>query len=102
MALFSRKIECLNCGKNFKAKRESKRVVYCCSTYDNLGREHCERNAISEEDIVELVNKRFDRELSIEEIEEVVEHIEIQNRWQFKIRIKNDIPIIFGDNFIQF
>ena len=100
--LFSGKIKCKHCGKNFKGKKERTRRVYVCSTYDNYGK--CKREVVHQSDLIELLLRRYgdDFELTKSNIQNTVEEIVVEDSWTFKINLKNDKPIIFGDNFIQF
>lgn len=101
MVLFSKKIKCLNCGKNFKSKLErNKKRVYVCSNYDNYGK--CKREIIHQDFILELLDKRFEKRLSNEEIKEVVKSIEVKNKNEFVIHLENEEPIIFSSNYIQY
>lgn len=107
--LFSRKIKCAHCGSNFKSKKERKRRVYICSKYDNYGKEYCQRNVIDENLIVELLEKRYDEieneeyvNLTLEEKVDKVEEIYVKGKMEFKIYLKDGIPIEFSDNFIQY
>ena len=101
--LFSRKIKCKHCGKNYKGKKERGRRIYICSSYDN-GTGNCKREVLSEEDLVELLLRRYGKEFEItkENIQNTVENIIVEDKWTFTINLKNDKPIIFGDNFIQY
>ncbi|WP_445683491.1 zinc ribbon domain-containing protein [Sporosarcina sp. FSL W7-1283] len=101
-SLFYKKISCGNCQGNFKMKREGrhKKKVYVCSTYDNSKK--CQRNAISEAKLVELVNNRFRRELTEDEIREVVSEIVIYNKLHFDIILSEGSPISFHENGIVF
>lgn len=100
--LFSRKIKCLNCGKNYKAKRERQKISYVCGNYDNYGK--CKREVIKQQFLIDLLQRRYgkDFEISKDNIQEIVESVEIKNKETFTINLQNDIPIIFGDNFIQY
>lgn len=102
MILFSRKIKCKHCGKNFKAKKERGKRVYVCSSYDNYGT--CKREVIRQDDLIELLQRRYGEtfELTRSNIQNTVEEIIVEDKWTFEIKLKNDKPIIFGNNFIQF
>lgn len=100
--LFSRKIKCLHCGKNFKGKLQRGKRVYLCSTYDNYGT--CKRMVLKEDFLVELLQRRFgdDYDISKENIQESVEKIEVKENYLFTIHLKEGIPIEFEENYIQF
>ncbi|GIN23142.1 zinc ribbon domain-containing protein [Siminovitchia fordii] len=99
--LFSRKVKCKMCGKNMKGKLEKGVRKYVCSSYDNYSL--CQRTLIEEKSLRELIEKRHRREMSNEEISEIVDKIIVEDKHLFEIHLKNsDKPIIFGRNFIQF
>lgn len=100
--LFSRKIKCSYCGKNYKSKKERNKRVYVCSSYDNYGK--CKREVLHEDFLVELLVRRYGEEFKTtkENVQKTVEKIEVVDKWTFTIYLNNDKPIIFGDNFVQF
>lgn len=100
--LFSRKIKCAHCGKNFKGKLQRKKRVYVCSQYDNFGK--CRREVLSENILVELLIRRYgdNFEITKSNIQNIVEEIIVEDKLTFTIKLKNDKPIIFGNNFIQY
>lgn len=102
MILFSRKIKCAHCNKNFKAKKERGNRVYVCSTYDNYGK--CRREVMHQDELIYLLRKRYgeDFEITKENVQKTVEKIEVEDKWTFTIYLKNDRPIIYGDDFVQF
>jgi hypothetical protein len=99
-SLFYKKILCGKCGSNFKLKREKGTKRYVCSFYDNG--KGCKRNAIDETMLVSLVNKRYGRELSEEEIREVVVEVIIKNEIHFDIILSEGVPISFHEHGIVF
>lgn len=102
MILFSRKIKCAHCNRNFKAKKERGNRVYVCSTYDNYGK--CRREVMHQDELIYLLRKRYgeDFEITKENVQNTVEKIEVEDKWTFTIYLKNDRPIIYGDDFVQF
>lgn len=90
--LFSRLIKCKNCNRNFKSKKDGRKRFYICSTYDNYGKGKCERNQIDQDYLVELLERRFDKILTYEEIREEVEQIEV-NGDELIIYLNNQHPI---------
>lgn len=100
--LFSKKIKCYHCGGNYKAKLERGKRVYICSRYDNYGKDKCVRIPIREERILRIIQRRYDEQLKNEEVAKLVEQITVEDKYLFKIELKNDKPIIYGRNFIQF
>ncbi|WP_158442414.1 zinc ribbon domain-containing protein [Paenibacillus pini] len=51
--MFSKKIKCSSCGKNFKGIKERNKEKYICSSYSNYGK--CIRQVIEQNRIVYLV-----------------------------------------------
>lgn len=85
-----------------KFKKESG-GLYCCSTYDNYGKSHCDRVIVKEEFLKSLVCRRFEKELSDEEIREVIDHILVEDYLLLEIYFKNnEKPILLQGKFIQF
>lgn len=101
--LFSKKIKCANCNKNFKGKKQRGKRIYVCSSYDN-GVGDCDREAIYESELVELLTRRYggDFKVSGESVRKTVEKIVVKDKWNIKIDLKNDKPIVYSDSFIQF
>lgn len=104
MFVFKKKIRCKHCQGFFKRRynaRGKKNPVYICSRVDNYN--DCIRVTVSEEFLVGLINRRFQRELSNEEIREVVDKIIVEDRLLMEIHFTNgDDPILLKGNFIQF
>ena len=55
--LFSSKIRCLDCGKNYRGKTERKNKLYICSTYTKSGK--CYRFQIKENELLDVVDKHI-------------------------------------------
>ncbi|MFQ3543432.1 recombinase zinc beta ribbon domain-containing protein [Halobacillus rhizosphaerae] len=79
MSLFKGKIYCFTCNKKHKYKKRSKKPVYVCSKYDNYGSNACDRNQISEEEVVWLISGHFaigeidvTREFIIENVSHII------------------------------
>lgn len=100
-SLFYKLISCGNCGSNFKVKKERGVNRYVCSRYDN-GKDCKERVTIEEERLIKLLNKRFDRELTNEEIREVVVKIIVRSERLFDIHLTEGRPISFHERGIVF
>lgn len=98
MAMFSKLIICSRCGSRFKTKKERAKIKYICSRYDNKG--DCKRIPMHEEFLKEVIDHRFKRELTEEEIRENVLHIEVENKMLFKVYLKDQEPIVFEENRI--
>lgn len=74
MYLYSKKIKCVDCGNNYRGKKQRSVRVYICSGY-NTGKSDCERFAIKEDDIVDTVERH--RKIVGKESEVLL--IEVQN-----------------------
>lgn len=59
MSLFRGIVYCTECGKKHKYKKRAKKAVYVCSTYDNYGKTKCNRNQVSEDEILFLITGHF-------------------------------------------
>jgi hypothetical protein len=91
---------CGQCGSNFTKRKERKTVKYICSKYHNSG--ECIRIPIEEKLMVDLISNRFQRELSDEEIRDVVVEIVIKNELHFDIILSEGAPISFHEHGIVF
>lgn len=94
--LFSKLIICKNCLKRYKAKKDRKRF-YVCSTYDNLGKDYCERGKVDQDYLLELLERRFERRLTEDEIKKEVNQI-VTNGKEIVIYLENQQPIEIRDN----
>lgn len=104
MALYSKLVKCKYCGKNHKSKKERGKQKYICSTYDNYGKDKCERNLIEEEHLNFLIQHRFKMrglEFNKEVVKSQIENI-IISKEEIVINFYDDIPIIDKTNFTQF
>ena len=101
-SLFYKKIKCgiNNCGSNFKLKKERGTNRYICSYYDNG--KGCQRITIEEGKLVRLINKRYGKELTEDEIREVVVEIIIRSDKLFDIHLTEGVPISFHEKGIIF
>lgn len=91
MNIFKSKIVCTKCNKGYRKKVEKGKVKFICSGYHN--KTGCTvRNVISEEYLIEFINRRL-RAINKEEFEEklggVLDIIEMTDKQNFKI-IFND------------
>lgn len=53
--IFTGKIKCMNCGKNYKRKIYNKKIYWICQTYAEEGRNVCSSKQISEEILMSKV-----------------------------------------------
>ncbi len=47
-SVFTSKIRCVNCGKNYRRKITAYNVVWCCSTFNTKGKKYCASKVIPE------------------------------------------------------
>jgi hypothetical protein len=59
MYLFSGKIKCADCLKNYRGKRDREKEIYICNGYHNKN-SNCERNRIKEKYLVDLINRHIE------------------------------------------
>ena len=77
-SVFSRKIFCGCCGKNYNRKRNSVRVMWLCATFNNKGKKYCPTaKQIPEETLIDcccqvLNTLEFDENLFSEKIEKII------------------------------
>lgn len=99
---FRSKIICKNCGKKYRRKTEKGKFKFICGGYHN-GNGCKERIVINEEFIRGLINRRFQRELSDEELIGILDYIEIESDLIMEIHFTDgSIPILLKGSFIQF
>lgn len=104
--LFSRKIKCSHCSKYYKRKiegRVTKHNVYVCSLYDNKG--ECVRNAIHEDYLVELIERRLNKKLDRYDVEKYIQMIMIEQVDPYLLEIHftdEQETILFSRDFIRF
>ncbi|MFO1442771.1 zinc ribbon domain-containing protein [Bacillus sp. Bva_UNVM-123] len=97
----SKKCRCKHCGKNMKFKKERLVHKYICSSYDNYGK--CKRITIEEDFLKGLIQRRYQKEMTDQEIREVVDYIEIEDKLLLEIHFKDKTePILCKGTFIQF
>lgn len=99
---YKSKIHCSKCGKKYKKIVESNKVKFICSGYSN--KNGCtERTVISEEFIRGLINRRYQKELSDNELLDVLDYIVIENKLIMEIFFKDGSESIqLKGNFIRF
>ena len=101
-SLFNKKIKCLHCGSYFKKKNERSKVKYICSSYDNKG--ECIRIPIEEDFLVELIQKRLNKEVTREVVDEHVNEIIIEgiNPYLLEMQLNDQESILFSRDGIRF
>lgn len=99
-SLFNKKIKCGLCNFPAKKKQDRKIIKYLCSNYDNFG--NCQRNWIREDKLRLALFKRFRRDLTDEEIREVVIEVVFRSDTLFDIVLTEGKPISYYENGIIF
>lgn len=99
---FSKLCKCKKCMKTMKYKKRE--GLYCCSTYDNYGREQCDRIIVKEEFLKSLIFRRFRKEMTDQEIREVVDYVIVQDYLLLELHFKSteNEPILLHGSFVQF
>ena len=74
---FTGKIECGNCGKNYRRKVTTTRVVWICSTFDRDGKKECASKQIPDETLCSVTasvigSAEFDAELFEKQIKKII------------------------------
>lgn len=90
----------MKCGKNFKFKKERSNQNYICSTYDTKG--ECERILVSQDFFLELIERRYQKEFTKEEIQSMIEKIEVKDKYEFVIHFYEDEPIVSMNGQFRF
>mgnify|MGYP003553179156 CR=1 FL=1 len=101
-SIFSRKIKCQNCGSSFYKKVERGKTKYLCSKYNKTG--ECVRNTISEDFLVELIERRLGRKVNQEAIDKNIQMVMIENvdPILLEIHFYHQESILFSKDFIRF
>lgn len=99
---FRSKIICSKCQKKFLRKIEKNKVKFICGGYHT--KTGCtERVVVTEEFIRGLINRRFEKEVSDEELVEILDYILIEDALLMEIHFKKAMPpILLKGSFIQF
>ncbi|MGD7047105.1 hypothetical protein FZC83_02480 [Rossellomorea marisflavi] len=99
---FKSKIYCTKCNKKYRRKMEKGVEKFICGGYSK-GIGCTERIVIKGEFIRDLINRRYERVLTDEELEQVVERIDITDEIIMDIHFTDDQdPILLQGSFIQF
>jgi hypothetical protein len=99
-SLLKGKIRCKHCNGNFKKRKNRKKTVYLCSRVDNYG--DCKRVTLSEEFLLSTIKRRYNEDLSDEELVSKVEIIIVEDELLFEIKLIDQDPIIYGRNKIVY
>jgi hypothetical protein len=100
MSLFSKLIRCSLCNKNHKLKRQRSNNVYCCSTYDKLGKAYCQRLPVHEKVLIDYLELRNKEKPTEEYIQEKIDYILVSPN-RIEIFIKDESPIIATNRLID-
>lgn len=85
---FKSRVRCKKCGKNYMRKKEKGVNKLLCSGYHN--KNGCTERVIIEESLIrELINKRYDKEMSDSEISDVLDYIIIKNKYLMEIHFSD-------------
>lgn len=101
MYRFSLLIQCKKCGMSFKAKRERGKVKYVCSGYERYGKAFCGRHVIKEDELNDMIEFKFQRELSDKEIRCEIDRIYVMGKF-YEIFYKDGSTQLVQPNLIKF
>lgn len=101
MNRYSTLIQCKKCCKMFKTKKERGKVKYLCSGYERFGKTFCERAIIKEVQLDEMLEHKFERRLSDQEVREVIDRIYVDGKY-FEIFYNDGSKQLVQPNFIKF
>ena len=97
-SLFNRKLICVHCKGYFKKRTQRNKSIYLCSRVDNYG--DCKRIPVDEQFLISAIEKRVQRKLTHEEIRDMVDRVEIEDKLLFTIYLNDQEPIVYGRNQI--
>lgn len=97
---FTGKLICAGCGKHYRRKTRKNGVFWICSTYNALGKAHCDSKQIPESTLYELCadvlgTDNFDVQIFSEELQALKIHN--GNRIQFCFRDGSEADRIWSD-----
>ena len=55
-SVFTGKIRCADCGKNYRRKTTPYRIVWCCSTFNSRGKKYCPTSKVIPEETLKTVS----------------------------------------------
>lgn len=99
---FKSKIICKRCEKKYRSLTERGRKKFICGGYHN-GNGCSERIVIEEDFIRDLINRRYQKDMSNEDILIVLDYVIVENKRLMEIHFKDgSSPILLKGSFIQF
>jgi hypothetical protein len=101
MNRFSTLIQCKKCGKIFKVKIERKKIKYVCNGYERYGKEFCTRSAIKEETLNDMLERKFKRIITDQEVREQIKIIYVDGKF-FEIFYNDGSTQLVQPNLIKF
>lgn len=100
-SLFYKLIKCGLCQSNYKSRMNRNKKCYVCSKASNYGT--CEFRPVEEEFIKNLIERRFQRKMSDEEIREVTKQIVITDKWDIEVYFNEiDDPVLIKGTFMKY
>lgn len=88
--IFTSKIECGICGKNYKHKNRSGRITWVCSKHDKYGNEGCSAKPIYEDVIIKSLNEVLEmRNFNESKFNQEVDKIKIEKDRRIVFLLKN-------------
>jgi hypothetical protein len=94
-------IICGECHKRYRGKKFRDKQKYICNTRSLKGKEFCQCNPISEEELDFYIDMKYERELTSEEIQEEIKEI-VMYLDKFEIRYKDGYVQSYNQSVINF
>ena len=99
--LFKGKIICQYCKKRMRGKLARKKRIYVCSTWSNYGKDACIQNKVEQDLLLELLQLRYNKLLSKEDIEEKIECVNVKEE-EIRIMLYEGDDIVLNEKFGSF
>lgn len=99
--LFSGKLICDYCNKKMRGKLARKKRIYVCSTWSNFGKNACRQNKVEQDLLLELLQLRYGKVLTQEEVNEKVKEARI-NEDKVEIIVNDGDTILLTDTHGSF
>ena len=100
-SVFTGKIQCSDCGKNYRRKTTPYRIVWCCSTFNSRGKKYCPTSKVIPEETLKLASaevlglRSFDESIFEENIDCIEAHP--NNLLRFIFRNGDEVEYIWKD-----
>lgn len=99
-SVFTGRIHCAICGKNYRRKTTSSSTVWCCSTFNTRGKAYCASKVIPEETLKNCIADALGREVfTDDDFTDAVDHIiaDSDNRLSLVLTDGTEEEIVWKD-----